>query len=174
MLAWPVATFAQLSYTISNNAVTITGYSGTPTAVTIPGTITNILDQAFEDCTNLTAVTIPSSVTAIGHEVFFACQSLTNIVLPASMTSIGEAAFFDCASLTSLAIPNSVTNLGADVCYDCTGLAKVTLGSGLAGGDEPDLVRRQGEFQRPAAVQPPGDFLPLPRALSLNWPRPQP
>ena len=41
-------------------------------------------------CTSLTNVTIPNSVTNIGDYAFDYCTSLTNVTIPNSVTSIGD------------------------------------------------------------------------------------
>ena len=102
------------------------------TSVTIPNSVTNIGDSAFEDCAGLTSVTIPNSVTSIGDNVFYGCASLTNVTIRNSVTSIGDYAFYGCTSLTSVTIPNSVTSIGSDAFYGCTNLTKVAIGTGVA------------------------------------------
>jgi hypothetical protein len=74
------------TYTINSDGITltITGYTGSGGAVTIPDSI-NFLpveiigDDAFLLCTSLTSVTMPNSVTSIGYGAFYTCPSLTNV-----------------------------------------------------------------------------------------------
>ena len=84
VLATPAAVQAQFSYTVTNQTVTITGYTGT-SVVAIPSTInglpvTSIGDYAFSG-SSITAVTIPNSVINIGNFAFGYCFSLTNIMV---------------------------------------------------------------------------------------------
>ena len=55
----------------------------------IPGSVTNIGGQAFENCTSLTSVTIPNGVISIGGAAFYRCTSLTSVTIPDSVTQIG-------------------------------------------------------------------------------------
>src|SRR2546428_201581 len=68
VLATPAVVQAQFSYTVTNQMVTITGYTRTTDVVAIPSTInglpvTSIGDNAFYEFQGLTSVTIPDSVT---------------------------------------------------------------------------------------------------------------
>ncbi|HKW30193.1 MAG TPA: leucine-rich repeat protein [Verrucomicrobiae bacterium] len=103
-------------YIITNGTITITGYTGTDSAVTIPGTInglpvTSIGNYAFENETSVTSVTIPGSVTSIGSYAFLG-SGLTSVTIGGSVTNIGVAAFGYCSSLTNVTIPGSVTSIG--------------------------------------------------------------
>ena len=64
--------------------------------------VTNIGDNAFEECSSLTSITIPEGVTSIGYGAFAACDSLTSITIPNSVTNIGNYAFSMSRSLTSI------------------------------------------------------------------------
>jgi hypothetical protein len=104
---------AQFNYSDNGNGtVTITGYTGSGGAVTIPGTINGepviaIGDSAFAN-SGLTSVTIPSSVTSIGDYSFGGNTGLTSVTIPSSITSIaGGDAFEDCTSMTQILVDPS-------------------------------------------------------------------
>jgi hypothetical protein len=46
--------------------------------------------EAFRECVKLTSVTIPDSVTEIVEQVFLWCNALTSVKIPDSVTSISE------------------------------------------------------------------------------------
>ena len=132
LLALPAAVQAQYTDTTNNGTITITGYTGSGGAVTIPDTInglpvTSIGFRAFFYCTSLSSVTIPNSVTSIGDYAFSSCGSLTNVMVPGSVTNIGSYTFQGCTRLTSVTIGNSVTSIGNYAFYYCTSLTSVTI-----------------------------------------------
>ena len=63
-------------------------------SVTITGNVTEIVENAFASCSNLTQVNITATgITSIGASAFQNTKSLTTIEIPASVTTIGNAAF---------------------------------------------------------------------------------
>jgi len=87
-LASTRAVSAQFKYATDNGSITITRYTGTAGAVTIPGRInglpvTSIGETTFQDCINLTRVTIPRSVTNIAKAAFYGCTNLVAILVAA-------------------------------------------------------------------------------------------
>jgi hypothetical protein len=147
-------------YEYTATGVTITGYTGTGGAVTIPSTIdgkpvTAIGNDAFYNKSSgtgkgLTSVTIPDSVTSIGNYAF-GYNKLTSVTIPNSVTRIGNNAFissqltsvtignsvttiggwaFGYNQLTSVTIPNSVTTIGGWAFYD-NQLTSVTIGANV-------------------------------------------
>src|SRR5208283_3060786 len=89
------------AFTINNGSITITGYTGSGGAVTIPGTIdglpvTSIGNSAFDYNTNITSMTIPSSVTSIGIDLFYGSSSLTSVTIGNGITNIEDGAFGAC------------------------------------------------------------------------------
>lgn len=96
-------------------AITITGYTGSSTNVSIPERLESIRITAIEKSAfakkGLTSVTIPNGVTSIGESAFSE-NSLSSITISNSVTSIGHSAFYG-NKLTSVTIPNSVTKIEA-------------------------------------------------------------
>ena len=135
LLALPAVVQAQFTYTTNKRTITITGYTGSGGAVTIPGTInglpvTSIGNYAFARHPTLTSVTIPDSVTNIGDYAFTAVDSyssLTKVTIGNSVTSIGNGAFLFCTSLTSVTIPGSVTSIGDRAFNACFSLTEITV-----------------------------------------------
>jgi len=108
------------------NQDTLINYpGGLSIGYTIPGTVTNIEDLAFCDCTNLTSVAIPGAVSTIGASAFQGCSGLTNATFANGLTTIVASAFEGCASLSSLTIPASVTSIGDETFAGCTNLTSV-------------------------------------------------
>jgi PKD repeat protein len=119
---------------------------------TIPGTVTNIASNAFEDCFMLTSVTIPDSVISIGEETFAACIRLTNAIIGGRVTSIGEAVFENCDKLASVMIGNGVTSIEEYAflnCYDlasvyCEGNAPYAAGTAFTQDNNPTIYYLPG------------------------------
>ena len=93
--------------TVENNG-SFNTYSGNvtiPSSVTYNGktyNVTGIGYQAFKNCTNLTSVTLPNTLTMMLNEAFYGCTKLTSITLPSSLTSIYNNVFVGCTGLTSI------------------------------------------------------------------------
>ena len=68
--------------------------------------MTDIGDNAFENCLNLTSLSIPNSVKNIGKQVFKDCSSLTSIIIPNSVTNIEPGIFMNCNNLESIIVDN--------------------------------------------------------------------
>ena len=97
-----------------------TGYTEPTGNVFIPSSVTHngntymvsqISDNAFYSCEDITGVTIPNTVISIGAQSFWDC-SITTITIPNSVISIGYAAFDGNISLSSINVANSVEQIG--------------------------------------------------------------
>ncbi|HEY3915248.1 MAG TPA: leucine-rich repeat domain-containing protein [Verrucomicrobiae bacterium] len=146
------------TFAISNNAATVTGYTGsnnnviipdaflgfptiaigsnalafdTFTSVTIPDSVTSIDTNAFDSCTNLTSVMIPDSVQNLGGGAFTSCTALTNAVIGKGVTNLTGYVFDDCESLLSIVIPNNVTGIGDYAFAYCYDLTNAMIGNGV-------------------------------------------
>ena len=98
------------------------------TSVSIPNSITNIGDYAFNSV-YISTINIPNSITSIGHRVFDNCIGLSSIVIPNSITSIGEKAFFNCKSLKSIHLPNGLVSIGDLAFCQCNTLKSIIIPS---------------------------------------------
>lgn len=81
--------------------------------------LTEIADNAFDYCENLTSVTLPESVKVIGMGAFSNCSALTGINLPDGLTDIGERGFLGCKSLGNVVFPASLKTIGQSSFYGC-------------------------------------------------------
>ena len=97
----------------------------------IPNSVTEIGNDAFSECSNLTSVTIPAGVTKIGNDAFSECSSLTSVYIPDSVNEIGDYAFFSCTNLTSIDIQNGITEIGNETFCYCNNLKSVTIPSSV-------------------------------------------
>ena len=87
-------------------------------------TVTVIISNAFEDCSQITSVSIPNTVYAIGKFAFSWCNKMTSIEIPDSVTSIGYQAFSYCGSLKTIYIPKSA-GLDSHALWNCYSLENI-------------------------------------------------
>jgi hypothetical protein len=125
------------SFTISKNVTNISDqafqncvYLNTVTFNT-PSSLTTFGTAVFRGCTSLTTITIPNSVTTLSDQLFYECSGLSSINIPSNVTSIGTYSFYNCSSLSSVNIPNNVTSIGISCFQSCTGLNSVVISSSL-------------------------------------------
>lgn len=83
---------AKYTYTVSDDRVTITGYSGTDTTLVIPDTVDGL------------------PVVGIGREAFKGA-SFGEVILPSSLERIDWFAFSECTSLKKVSIPTGVSRI---------------------------------------------------------------
>ena len=177
LLGFPAAVRAQFTFITNNGALTITACEATNSSVVIPAStnglpVTTIGPSAFYHNTAITSVTIPSSITNIG-DYAFQVTDLSTVSIPASVITIGVAPFAQCNYLTginvdssnpayssltgvlfnqnqtvliqypggnsaaSYTIPGSVTNIGEGAFEYCANPGTVVIGTNVATiGDE--------------------------------------
>ncbi|MBQ2188162.1 MAG: leucine-rich repeat domain-containing protein [Bacteroidales bacterium] len=93
--------------TIISNTVTSIGYCAFRgvqgmTSIEIPNSVTNIGENAFAFCYDLTGdLTIPNSVKTIGPSAFFQCENFDGtLTIGESVSYIGDMAFRNCSNFT--------------------------------------------------------------------------
>ena len=103
------ATDDGFSYTITEEKVTITNYTGSTTDVVIPSEIEGY------------------PVVSIGNSAFSNDNVLKEVELPDSLVTVGDYAFSSCKSLESITIPENVEKIGIDAFQWCTALKEVNF-----------------------------------------------
>ena len=118
-------------YFLSNNVTNIGdnafSYCTDLTFIKIPESVTTIGNDAFRGCSSLTSIAIPNGVTSISNNSFYGCNALASITIPESVTTIGDNSFFGCSSLTSITISKCLTYIGNSAFNDCTSLNSVNI-----------------------------------------------
>ena len=110
--------------------------------------VTCIADYAFYDCIGLTGISIPPSVTNVGNSAFQGCRalknatvpgwkcgidfsSITNLVISEGTTNVPNNAFKDCSALENVSMPISVVSIGTSAFFGCSGLSCMTIPKGV-------------------------------------------
>lgn len=108
------------------------GYYGTEGNITLPNTVTKINDDALKGNKKIVSVTIPGSVKDIGNNAFQGCPNLEEIIFTnpdkASNTLIIRvSAFQDCPKLTKCEIPARAYQVVGNIFKGCTSLTEVKV-----------------------------------------------
>ena len=74
----------------------------TNSSFSIPDTVTEIMDNAFYNSSNLNFIDLPERLTSIGELAFYGCTSLNSIYMNQNISQIGRKAFSDCTSLSDV------------------------------------------------------------------------
>jgi len=133
------------SYTIAGGAVTVTGYTGHETVVTIPSSIQGlpvrtIAAQTFTNNPHITSIIIPSSVTTIQSNAVFNCLSLTSVVF--SHTDANTITYF-----TSYAFVGIAPNFRIMFPYGASGFTTPVWRGYFAEPEVGQRVLRYGDFE---------------------------
>ncbi len=101
-------------------------YNETLRNVTIPETVTEIQNSAFEGCGNLGDISFPENLKVIGERAF-AYSGIEKVCIPDSVTEVGDYAFSECRSLLEAVLPEKNVKLGDGVFAYCNVLKNVNL-----------------------------------------------
>ena len=93
--------------------------------ITIPSTVTEIGEYAFQNDDRLTSITIPGTVKTLGQGCLSECASLVNVNLEEGVEVIGEQCFEATQNLVLLHVPSSVTWIRGNAFRGCTGLKRM-------------------------------------------------
>ena len=98
-------------------------------SISIPATVTEIEDRAFENCRMLSSVTFAKNgaLTRIGNWAFYNNHELTNIVIPEGVTEVGHAAFYGCTYLKEMTLPSTMQTIADNAFSQCQKVSKITV-----------------------------------------------
>ena len=86
----------------------------------------SIGNGAFNSCTSLTTINLPAGAS-YGTYLFANCSSLKEISLPAGVKSLPNYMFSDCVSLTTVNLPDTLTTIGTYAFKNCASLAEIDI-----------------------------------------------
>ena len=112
--------------------------------VRFPDGVTGIPDHAFRNCTSLKKVEM-KTLTEIGNQAFENCRLLTSFQFPDTLKTIGERAFAN-TGLRKVSLPCAGFG-GWGAFENCGSLVKVTFRDAAETGDDTALVVATGMFQ---------------------------
>lgn len=120
-------------------------YNSSLEAITMPNSITSILNQSFRGCYSLPFLIVPNSVSKLTTQWLYHCYSMKAVILPNSITSLdGQALrsikvktiilptriqslptlFIDSTnSLANIIIPKNITSIATSAFSGCTSMA---------------------------------------------------
>ena len=129
--------------TMSGDAVSLVGYTGSPVNLSVPSTVTcgghefgvvSVGYKAFYGCSAIESVDL-GSVKVVGTKAFANCASLASLTIPGSVSKVGPYAFYGCEALKSLEMPGEGVLVCSGAFGMCTGLESASFtGSGAAIG----------------------------------------
>ena len=127
-------------YTVEDDEVTIKGYEGSKTTLTIPSEIdgkkvTKIGANAFDSNTSITSVEIPDSVTTIDSYAFYNATALESVSIPESVTTMNEGAFANCTALSTVNLPSKLKTISYGLFASCSNLTKIEIPEGVTSID---------------------------------------
>ena len=97
--------------------------------ITLPETVTNMGNELFGGCQNLTKAVLPAAITKIPSRCFNNCRVFTTLEA-SGVTEIGEEAFRG-TGLTEFVVSDSITSIGKLAFAYCTKLKNITISSAV-------------------------------------------
>ena len=99
--------------------------------LTLGSHVTEISDEQFVGCKNLTQIDFPKSLRIIGNQAFYGCEGLMSLSIPSNIEEIRKDAFNLCRGLTYVSIDDSEKSLAIDNNFMNCELKKVYLGRNI-------------------------------------------
>ena len=128
------------------------GHYGTESNITLPNTVTKINDDALKGNKKIVSVTIPGSVKDIGNNAFQGCPNLEEIIFTNPDTASNNLiirinAFQNCPKLTKCEIPARANQVVGNIFKGCTSLMEIKVNA-----NNPYYFAQDGVLFGPALV----------------------
>lgn len=128
------------------------GYYGLGGDIVLPNTVTKIGDEALKGNDNIVSITIPGSVKDIGNNAFEGCTKLERVIFtnPEKTSKnliIRVSAFQNCKKLTECEIPARAYQVVGNIFKGCTSLTEVKVNA-----NNPYYFTQDGVLFGPALV----------------------
>lgn len=101
-------------------------------AVTLPHTIVNVGDAAFDKCPNLKSVALECDSVQIALSAFAGCDMLDSLVIHDKVRYISQFAFSSVKSLKEIVLLSENVSSMQSLFYACESQAKLTVGPAVA------------------------------------------
>ena len=129
------------------------GYYGLGGDIVLPNTVTKIGDEALKGNDNIVSITIPGSVKDIGNNAFEGCTKLERVIFtnPEKTSKnliIRVSAFQNCKKLTESEIPARAYQVVGNIFKGCTSLTEVKVNAA-----NPYYFTQDGVLFGPALVE---------------------
>lgn len=129
------------------------GYYGLGGDIVLPNTVTKIDNEALKGNDNIVSITIPGSVKDIGNNAFEGCTKLERVIFtnPEKTSEnliIRLSAFQNCKKLTECEIPARAYQVVGNIFKDCTSLTEVKVNAA-----NPYYFTQDGVLFGPALVE---------------------
>lgn len=129
------------------------GYYGLGGNIVLPNTVTKINDEALKGNDNIVSITIPGSVKDIGNNAFEGCTKLERVIFtnPEKTSKnliIRVSAFQNCKKLTECEIPARAYQVVGNIFKGCTSLTEVKVNAA-----NPYYFTQDGVLFGPALVE---------------------
>ncbi len=90
--------------------------------VSLPGTVETVYKEAFSGCAALATLEIAEGVQIFGENTFAGCTALARVEFPEGMKEIGRACFSGCTALTYVSFPASMEGIYETAFAGCENL----------------------------------------------------
>ena len=127
-------------YVVSDSGVSIQGYVGSATEITVPASVEykgntynvcRLYSGLFKGNRALERIDIAAEIEDIPGNIFYGCVALEEVKIPSVVKRIGDHALFGCVALKSVDLPAGLQTIEASAFRNCTALSSVSFGAAL-------------------------------------------